>query len=149
MKKSYPLLAGLSICLLFGCSESAAPGTDQGHQDEVVARTPVTEELLAEGREGWILWCANCHGTEGHGDGPDAVMLDPKPRDQTDREYMDQLTDTEIAETIVYGGAPRGYPNMPAISQLWGQELVALVAYVRNLSHPGVESVALTADSPL
>jgi cytochrome c553 len=151
MIKPTLLVVCASLGLLTACSNSGEETADRSTNEGAAPAetTLVTAELLSQGRDSWILWCANCHGMEGRGDGPDSVLLDPKPRDQTDRDYMDKLTDRELAETVVYGGAPRGYPNMPALPQVWGEELVALIAHVRNLSQPGIESVALTVDSPL
>ncbi len=152
MKRSTALLLCLATGLFGACADRSLsdPETDAAQaQATAEPGTTVTPELLAQGREVWMLWCANCHGSEGRGDGPDATLLDPRPRDQTDRETMDRLSDREIAETVVYGGAPRGYPSMPSVPQVWGEDLVALVAYVRSLSQPEVMSVSMTADNPL
>ena len=111
--------------------------------------TPVTAELLEQGKAAYGLWCASCHGTEGRGDGPDSKALDPAPRDQSDASYMDGLSDRDIAETVVFGGAARGYPNMPSMPTIFGDELVALVAFVRSLSRESVVRVELTADTEL
>lgn len=111
--------------------------------------TMVTAELLEQGKQVYGLWCASCHGTEGKGDGPDSKSLDPAPRDQSDGSYMDGLSDRDIAETVVFGGAARGYPNMPSMPTIFGDELVAVVAFVRSLSRDSVERVELTADTEL
>lgn len=109
--------------------------------------TLVTADLLQTGRASYAMWCAHCHGSSGRGDGADAEHLDPPPRDQSDSSYMNQLSDRDIAETILFGGAPRGYPGMPSLPSIFGDELVAVVAYVRSLSRDPVEAIALTADT--
>jgi hypothetical protein len=60
---------------------------------------------------------------------------------------MDGLSDEQIAATIVQGGAPRGYPNMPSNPHIRGEDLVALVAHVRTLSRgaEGVKQVEIAA----
>ena len=131
------LLATLA-CAMLACSPPSSEPT-----------TIVTTELLEQGEITYGLWCANCHGAEGKGDGPDAKALDPSPRDQSDGSYMEGLSDRDIAETVAFGGAARGYPNMPSMPQIFGDELVALVAFVRTLSRDSVELVELTAGTEL
>jgi len=101
----------------------------------------VTPELLGEGRRAYRKYCVQCHGYSGKGDGTSAAHLTPPPRDHTNAELMDPIGDVVIAETIRFGGTGRGYPNMPGFPQLAGDELVALVAYVRSLSRPEVSSI--------
>lgn len=61
-------------------------------------------------------------------------MLKPPPRDHTDAKYMSTLSDTEIGDIIRIGGAIKGKPGMPSHPQINGNDLAALVAYVRSLS---------------
>jgi len=94
----------------------------------------VTPAMLQRGREIYKANCVACHGEGGKGDGPGAGVLKPPPRDHTDRAYMSKLTDKEIADTIQMGGAIKGKPLMPSHPQLRGDDLKAIVAYVRSLS---------------
>jgi mono/diheme cytochrome c family protein len=109
---------------------------DQPSQSEpapaAAASTQVTAALLERGAGVYKANCVPCHGPLGKGDGPSSATLDPKPRDHTNRAYMDQLTDQQIANTIVQGGAPK-YPNMPSHPHIHGEDLVAIVAHVRTL----------------
>lgn len=97
-------------------------------------RTVVTASVLARGSDLYKINCVACHGLDGRGKGPQAGTLDPPPRDHTVREYMDRLSDTDIATSIVAGGAEKGFPNMPASPHIRGDDLAALVAFVRTLS---------------
>lgn len=101
----------------------------------------VTPEMVSEGRRAYRRYCVQCHGYNGRGDGPSAQALDPPPRDHTNADVMDPISDTILADTIVYGGAGRGFPGMPAFPVAEGDELVALVAYVRSLSRPELASL--------
>jgi mono/diheme cytochrome c family protein len=92
--------------------------------------------MLARGREIYKVNCVACHGELGKGDGPGAGVLKPPPRDHTDRAYMSTLTDKEIGDIIQMGGAMKGKPLMPSHPQLRGDDLAAIVAYVRSLSEP-------------
>lgn len=47
--------------------------------------------------------CALCHGPDGHGDGPGAAALNPKPRNYHDSKYMSTKTDAELLAVIHNG----------------------------------------------
>ena len=63
--------------------------------------------------------CAVCHGMDGTGNGPGASALNPKPRNYTDPAWQASITDDQIKETILKGGAGVGKsPSMPGQPQL-------------------------------
>ncbi len=63
--------------------------------------------------------CATCHGESGMGNGPAAASLNPKPRNYTDKTWQASVTDDQIKNTILMGGAAVGKsPAMPAQPQL-------------------------------
>ena len=92
--------------------------------------------VLDRGRALYKANCVACHGESGKGDGPGAGVFKPPPRDHTDRAYMSALSDKDIGYIIRMGGAMRGKPLMPSNPQIGGDDLAALVAYVRSLSAP-------------
>jgi hypothetical protein len=49
---------------------------------------------------------------------------------------MSTLTDEDMAKVIQMGGAIKGKPLMPSAPQIRGNDMTALVAYVRSLSAP-------------
>lgn len=77
--------------------------------------------------------CAVCHGPSGHGDGPAAAALNPKPRNYSDKAWQASVSDEDLRTIIVKGGAMVGKsPTMPGQPQLADQpavvdELVALI----------------------
>lgn len=83
------------------------------------------------------LYCAACHGETGHGDGLAAAALNPKPRNLTEKAYMDTLSDEHIFKVIKEGGASVGLSAMMAP---WGAILKTdeavhdVAAYVRSLA---------------
>ncbi len=125
----------------------AACGGTAAERETVVEPTvvSVTPEMLREGRRDYRKYCVQCHGYNGRGDGPSARALEPPPRDHTDAEVMDPISDVVLADTIVYGGVGRGFPGMPAFPLHEGDELVALVAYVRSLSRPELSTLDIGA----
>ena len=131
---------GMLVCLVAGCMRGA-PENDLEVAE--VAEVLVTTEVLDMGRTAYRKYCVQCHGYSGKGDGTSATSFDPPPRDYTDAEVMNEITDFTLAETIRFGGIDRGFPNMPAFPNVNHDELVALVAYVRSLSRPGLASVRI------
>ena len=105
----------------------------------VAAASPakgLTVGMVERGREIYKTNCVVCHGETGKGDGPAARVLNPKPRDQSDSAYMSTLSDQEIADVIRMGGALKGRPLMPGHPNIDGEDMNALVAYIRTLSAP-------------
>jgi mono/diheme cytochrome c family protein len=79
--------------------------------------------------------CAVCHGADGTGNGPGASALNPKPRNYTDAAWQASITDDQIKETILKGGAGVGKsPSMPGQPQLADQPEVldGLVKIIRT-----------------
>lgn len=80
-------------------------------------------------------FCASCHGANGHGDGPAAMALTPRPRDFADCGVMATDSDEILFKAIKDGGQGVGRsPMMPP----WGQslsddEIHGLVGYIRSL----------------
>ena len=122
-----------------GCGSSADPDSEAPAAKAEPAAAKVSHETLERGEEIYEANCIACHGEKGKGDGPAAGVLKPPPRDHTDRAYMDTLSDTDLKKVIVMGGAIRGRPLMPSHPQLRGDDLDALVAYVRSLSRGGAD----------
>ena len=83
------------------------------------------------------LYCAQCHGTRGNGQGINQTAdgLAVSPRDHTNAKEMNKLTDQELRLAIAEGGdAVQKSELMPA----WGKTLSAeeiddLVVFLRKL----------------
>ena len=88
----------------------------------------------AKGKEKFNQICASCHGPTGHGDGPAAAALDPKPRNLSDPKYVSTLSDEQIFKTVKEGGAAVGKsPLMPAWgSVLSDNDIWNVIAYLRQ-----------------
>jgi hypothetical protein len=104
------------------------PSSGQASAGKPAAAAPEAKALFES-------LCFTCHGSSGHGDGPGAGVLQPKPRSFADVAWQDSVTDDHIRKTIVFGGAAVGKsPMMPAQPQLKGQDAVldGLVRIVRG-----------------
>lgn len=86
--------------------------------------------------ENYRFYCAQCHGLEGRGDGPNATKSQPvTPRDHTSSLEMNKLTDDEVTSAITDGGAATSKSTMmpPFGKTLSKGEITALKDYIRTL----------------
>jgi cytochrome c553 len=116
----------IALLLMVGCSKKSEPPPP--------AAEPQSPSVL-EARETFKTLCSTCHGTSGKGDGTAATNLNPKPRNYTDKQWQASVTDDQIRQIIVNGGAAVGKsPAMPASPQLRDkpQVLEELVRIVRS-----------------
>lgn len=131
------LLSAGALVVAIACTskeESPASRADAGTGSAGASKTGAAGP--GRGRELYKANCVACHGETGKGDGPGAGVLKPPPRDHTDHAYMSKLSDQEIGDIIRMGGAAKGKAQMPSHPQINGDNLAALVAYVRSLSQP-------------
>jgi len=158
-------------CLLAGCSSD--PGlarvaanldsTSQCPQPRDTQRAPDTyQELLnplepADDRlaQGRVLYeldreggsCADCHGVEGDGRGPDGAALMPPPRDFTCTATMQTLSDGQLFWIIANGSGAYHQPARKGAQQVPrpGRREVptAMTAYGRQLSEVEIWQLVL------
>jgi high-affinity iron transporter len=71
--------------------------------------------------------CVNCHGAEGHGDGPEGKALDPKPANFHDATRMGQRSVYGLYNTISLGVAGTGMVGFTQLSEdeRWGLAFLA------------------------
>ena len=104
----------LALPFVIGCkdkSEKAEPAP--------AAESPAVSAAAQEAQTTFKTVCAVCHGESGMGNGVGAANLDPKPRNYTDAAWQKSVTDAQIRQIIVYGGAAVGKSAvMPAQPQL-------------------------------
>lgn len=88
------------------------------------------------GRPTFNQYCAPCHGPEGKGDGAMGKLLETRPKDLTDREYMDTRSDYQLYVAIKKGGAAVGLSDKMAPWEplLAEQDIQDLTLLVRELS---------------
>ncbi|OGC77202.1 MAG: hypothetical protein A2145_05325 [candidate division Zixibacteria bacterium RBG_16_40_9] len=89
-----------------------------------------TPELVAKGKQLFLVNCASCHGPEGRGDGERAAELNPKPRNYHTEKFKFGATSPQIYKTITDGSPGT---SMPAFALLPAEDRWTLVHYVRSL----------------
>ena len=89
--------------------------------------------------------CATCHGASGHGNGPAAQALKPRPRDYSDPVWQKSVTDAQIKKTIIEGGAAMGKSSLMAPNADLADKpavLDGLVRIIRSFGEPGASPSA-------
>ena len=133
-------LTGLVAILQSGCKP-------QAHQDSL--EYPSAIEMLAvrrerldplvesqmRGRHVYLHNCQICHGPEAQGDGFNAAMLDPPPRNFADEGFWKQANDESLTAVISRGGKAVGKSKlMPRWGQtLDEQQIRDVAAYLRTV----------------
>lgn len=96
----------------------------------------VTKGDIQNGKAIYGNYCAACHGTSGKGDGPAAVGMKPSPRDLTNEEFMQTISDEYLYKVVISGGPKVGKSSlMPGWGSVLDQkEIIDIVSYLRKLS---------------
>ena len=85
--------------------------------------------------------CAHCHGIDGGGDGPTAMLLNPYPRDYRPGvfKFKSTFNPSEPTDEDLHRVLLSGVPGtaMPSFSVLPPDEVAALLEYVKYLSMRG------------
>jgi mono/diheme cytochrome c family protein len=101
--------------------------------------------------------CASCHGKTGHGDGEDAGLLNPRPRDFTTGRYKFRSTETgslptddDLTRSITEGLHSTSMPSWkPFLSQ---EQVRALITHIKTFSprftSEQPQSIALSLEPP-
>ena len=103
-----------------------------------VATLNVDARMLARGAAVYKDYCSACHGPGGAGGGERWPELVAKPKDLRDPNLMNRHSDLALASIVQFGGF-----EMPAHPHLRGDDLIALVAFVRSLSYPDLREIEL------
>lgn len=109
---------------------------------------PVTAAMLQRGRERYEIFCAPCHGSAGHGDGPVSRRAERlqegtwTPPSSMHADLVLGREDGHIFHTITHG-----IRNMPAYgAQVPVEDRWAIVGYIRALQRSqGTSAAALPA----
>jgi len=100
---------------------------------------PVTQQLMARGRERFNIYCSPCHGAQGDGKGivPKFGLATIADLHDVTARKVPQQADGEIFNTLSYGKQlMQGYAANITIPDRW-----AIVAYVRALQRSRLGSL--------
>lgn len=98
---------------------------------------PQLDMLPAQARKGKKLWrqnCAFCHAADGTGDNWIGSFLEPKPRNLTDKNFMQEMTKEILLERIRNG---LKNTSMPAWKNLLSDsEILQIISYIDTAFYP-------------
>ncbi|MBI5969789.1 MAG: c-type cytochrome [Deltaproteobacteria bacterium] len=113
-----------------------AVNVDRVKTDPLRSRFTVTAVKAETAKDNYRFYCAQCHGLDGKGDGPNALESMPvSPRDHTNAAQMGKLTDEDLINAITDGGAALSKSSfMPPFGKtLAKKEIIELKDYLRRL----------------
>jgi mono/diheme cytochrome c family protein len=124
------------------CSGGNPPAADPAVADDAPAQAAPTAQAPAaapgeSAHEVFKSRCSPCHGNTGRGDGPASATLNPRPRDYSDAAWQKTVTDEQLKQVILYGGAAVGKsPVMPSQPDLESKPevLAGLIKIIRDAS---------------
>lgn len=124
-----------ALALVAGCgskSTTEEPTAAGGTTASPTTPAPAADATpaVADGATLFKQKCAICHGPDGHGDGPTARALNPKPRNFHDVTYMNSRPDDSLL--IVIRNGKGAMPKWGGV--LKDEEITALVTHIRELS---------------
>lgn len=108
----------------------------QGSPPKLIPRPPPAPlDESADSATLYRHYCADCHGAEGNGDGPNAKYLPVPPVPHADAAYMSERPDDSLFDAIYSGGYIMNLsPRMPPYgSTLSRRQIWSLVGYLRSL----------------
>jgi mono/diheme cytochrome c family protein len=150
------VLIGILIGYPLSSARSAtAPASGQkgaaGHTADAV-----DPRIIERGKQTFGVYCANCHGAEGKGDGLAGQNLPIKPQNLTEGRILNALPDHFLHNIISNGGQAVGLsPLMPNFTPYLSEvQIREVIAYVRTLADPpydpkNVLPVATTRQGPV
>ena len=142
--RSLVIAIPFALAVLTGaCGKNSQPpppssGTPNAQQESGPGRPAAGQTSQAQLMFNTV--CVMCHGADGTGTGPAAATLNPRPRNYTDPAWQAMVSDDQIKEIILKGGAGVGKsPAMPPNPQLADhpEVLDGLVKIIRGFGkHP-------------
>lgn len=126
----FMLVIALALTACGGGKKSAAPTPLPTVPSEYAGKTnPLGADAATKGAELFSVNCASCHGEKGHGDGPAAASLDPKPRNLL--EFQSQVGDDYLFWRISEGVTGTSMPAWKGV--LTEEQIWQVIAFVRTL----------------
>ena len=86
-----------------------------------------TADVVAKGHQFFTRECEKCHGKAGHGDGPDAKTLDPRPADFSSENVQGQ------SDGALFWKMTQGKGMMPT-APFGENDKWTVIAFIRTLA---------------
>ena len=96
-------------------------------------KVAITEDARAKARAIFTERCATCHGADGHGNGPAAANLKPRPIDFHSQNWQKSVTDDTMTKAIIFGGRAVGKSGQMAPNPDLENEPAIVAALVEKI----------------
>jgi len=123
-------------------AQRVVPAQQQAAKDQQIS--PETVRLIGslEGSELYMAYCAVCHGTRGHGDGPMAAALKTPPSDLTKIAARNgRVYPLGQIEKVIAGEDVRGTVHGTSAMPIWGP-IFSQIAWDQDLGHIRMHNLA-------
>jgi mono/diheme cytochrome c family protein len=112
----------LAFTVVSACGKNSEPPPPSSGSPNAQPETGPNRPRAGEPSQAEAMFttvCAMCHGIDGTGNGPASASLNPKPRNYTDAAWQASVSDAQLKDTILKGGAAVGKSAaMPGNPQL-------------------------------
>jgi len=117
------------LILAFAAMPAAAQPAWDCPAEAAALQNPVmaSPDVIARGEKLARASCADCHGPSGHGDGPAASRLTPRPADWRTPGFQAQ------SDGCIFWKLSSGRGNMPASKGMPESDRWSVVRYIRSL----------------
>jgi mono/diheme cytochrome c family protein len=132
-----------TLVVQFVFSLTSAANAEVIRISENPSKVAITDDARAKASDIFTERCAACHGAEGHGNGPAAANLKPKPIDFHNQNWQKSVTDDTMTKAIIFGGRSVGKSGQMAPNPDLQNEpaiVAALVEKIRRWSQVSQES---------
>lgn len=152
--RASPLLGQASVLCVVGAMVVGAAVVAGGRKSGASAAAnllnpvPADQRSVQDGKQLYAQNCAACHGDTGHGDGPAAAALNPRPLDLT--VHVGLHPDGQLYDWITNGIPRTGMPpwGKKGKVQFTDQQRWDLINYLRTLSVTADARPATAAPAP-
>jgi len=96
-------------------------------------KVAITEDARDKARDIFTQRCATCHGADGHGNGPAAANLKPRPIDFHSQNWQKSVTDDTMTKAIIFGGHSVGKSGQMAPNPDLENEPAIVAALVEKI----------------
>jgi mono/diheme cytochrome c family protein len=129
--KTILFIALFVVISVSGCISEAEPKEHIIPQEFIEMINPIsaTQNSIEKGEKIYQVHCVQCHGPEGRGDGPQAMMFDPRPSNFYDAQVQNN-TDGSLFYSISFGVRSAG---MPLFNNLFEEDRWHMVNFIRSL----------------
>jgi mono/diheme cytochrome c family protein len=97
------------------------------------SKVVITDDDRAKARAVFAERCATCHGADGHGNGPAAANLKPKPIDFHSQNWQKSITNDTMTKAIIFGGRSVGKSGQMAPNPDLEDEPAIVAALVEKI----------------